>query len=86
MPDDGVLGPDERAELERLRAEVAEAGLTFEGLYGLEGPGWLLPDIDARVADPRRLAELLQVARGLEREPSLIGVSAHLLAVARKPG
>jgi hypothetical protein len=24
MPDDGVLGPDERAELERLRAEVAE--------------------------------------------------------------
>ena len=70
---------------DELRAEVSDAGLTFEGLYGLEGPGWLFPDIEARVADPVRRADLLHVARLLEAEPSLIGSSAHLLVVARKP-
>lgn len=70
---------------DELRAEVSASGLSFEGLYGLEGPGWFLPDIEARVADPRRRADLLQVARLLEAEPSVIGISAHLLAVARKP-
>jgi ubiquinone/menaquinone biosynthesis C-methylase UbiE len=70
---------------DELRAEVSNSGLTFEGLYGLEGPGWFFPDVEARVADPRRRADLLRVARLLEAEPSLIGISAHLLAVARKP-
>jgi ubiquinone/menaquinone biosynthesis C-methylase UbiE len=70
---------------DELRAEVTDAGLSFEGLYGLEGPGWFLPDIEDRVADPRRRADLLRVARLLEAEPSVIGISAHLLAVARKP-
>jgi SAM-dependent methyltransferase len=67
-----------------LRAEISDAGLTFEKLYGLEGPGWLLPDIEARIADPLRLRDLLLVARALEAEPSVLGISAHLLAVARK--
>jgi SAM-dependent methyltransferase len=66
-----------------LRAEVSDAGLMVEGLYGIEGPGWILSDLTARLADPRRRADLLQVARQLEAEPSLLGASAHLLAVAR---
>jgi ubiquinone/menaquinone biosynthesis C-methylase UbiE len=70
---------------DELRAEVLAAGLIVEGLYGLEGPGWLLSDVTARVADQRRRADLLQVARRLESEPSVLGVSAHLLVVARTP-
>jgi ubiquinone/menaquinone biosynthesis C-methylase UbiE len=70
---------------DELRAEVSDAGLILEGLYGLEGPGWLLSDVTARLADPRRRTDLLQVARLLESEPSMLGVSAHLLAVARRP-
>jgi ubiquinone/menaquinone biosynthesis C-methylase UbiE len=70
---------------DELRAEVLSAGLILEGLYGIEGPGWLLSDVDARLADPRRRADLLQVARLLESEPSILGVSAHLLVVARTP-
>ena len=65
--------------------EVTGAGLILEGLYGVEGPGWLLSDITARLADPRRRADLLQVARLLESEPAMLGVSAHLLVVARVP-
>jgi ubiquinone/menaquinone biosynthesis C-methylase UbiE len=67
-----------------LRAEVRAAGLLIDGLYGVEGPGWMLPDVAARLADTRRRADLLRVARTLESEPSVLGVSAHLLVVARK--
>jgi SAM-dependent methyltransferase len=70
---------------EELRTEVLQAGLVLEGLYGLEGPGWFLPDFAERWADPRRRADLVRLARTLESEGSLIGVSAHLLIVARRP-
>jgi ubiquinone/menaquinone biosynthesis C-methylase UbiE len=68
-----------------LGAEVVDAGLILDGMYGVEGPGWLLSDLTARLTDPRRRAELLQVARLLESEPAMLGVSAHLLVVARAP-
>ena len=68
-----------------LRTEVAAAGLTVEGLYGVEGPGWILPDLPERWSDPERRAALLHVARLLEAEPAVLGCSAHLLAVGRKP-
>jgi ubiquinone/menaquinone biosynthesis C-methylase UbiE len=71
---------------EELRAELAAAGLEVEGLYGVEGPGWILPDLDDRWADAERRATLLHVARLLEAEPSVLGCSAHLLAIGRKRG
>jgi SAM-dependent methyltransferase len=70
---------------EDLRAEVLAAGFLIDGLYGVEGPGWMFPDVAVRLADPRRRDDLLRVARTLESEPSLLGISAHLLVVARKP-
>jgi ubiquinone/menaquinone biosynthesis C-methylase UbiE len=69
---------------DELRAEVADAGLIVEGLYGVEGPGWLFPDISERLADPDRRDNVLQVARWLESEPSTLGISPHLLVVARR--
>ena len=71
--------PDELAE------EMRSAGLMAEGVYGIEGPGWMLQDIGARMGDPERREALLRVARMLESEPSVIGSSAHLLAVGRRP-
>ena len=70
---------------EELASEVLAAGLALEGVYGLEGPGWILPDVAERMADPPRRATLLGVARMLETEPSVLASSAHLLAVARRP-
>jgi SAM-dependent methyltransferase len=70
---------------EDLRAEVAEAGFNIEGLYGVEGPAWMLSDFDARWSDPARRELLLQTARALESEPSVLGSSAHLIVVGRKP-
>jgi ubiquinone/menaquinone biosynthesis C-methylase UbiE len=70
---------------EELRAEALDAGLLVDGLFGIEGPGWLFPDVSERLEHARRRADLLRVARVLESEPSLLGVSAHLLLVGRKP-
>jgi ubiquinone/menaquinone biosynthesis C-methylase UbiE len=69
---------------EDLCAELLAAGFLIDGLFGIEGPGWILPDLAARLADPRHRAHLLRVARLLESEPSILGSSAHLLAAGRK--
>lgn len=67
-----------------LAAELRAAGFELAGVFGIEGPGWILPDVDSRMADPSRREVLLRVARMLETEPAIIGTSAHLLAVARR--
>lgn len=70
---------------EDLRREVESAGMAVEALYGIEGPGWMLPDVEERMKEPERREALLRVARQLESETSVLGCSAHLLAVGRKP-
>jgi ubiquinone/menaquinone biosynthesis C-methylase UbiE len=69
---------------EDLRDEVASGGFDVEGLYGIEGPGWMLSDFEDRWNEPARREVLVDVARKLETEPSMLGASAHLLAVGRK--
>jgi ubiquinone/menaquinone biosynthesis C-methylase UbiE len=64
-----------------LQAEVASVGFNCQAVIGLEGPGWVLSDFNERWADTRKREDLLRVARALEREVSIVGVSAHLLAV-----
>jgi len=69
---------------EELAAECAAAGLTPEVTLGIEGPAWLLPDLDARLADDHRRTALLTALQGLELETTLLGVSAHILTIARR--
>jgi ubiquinone/menaquinone biosynthesis C-methylase UbiE len=68
---------------EDLAAECAAAGLAHEATLAVEGAAWLLPDLDARLAGAQRRAVLLEALAALETEPALLGVSAHLLTVAR---
>ena len=70
---------------EELRSEVIDAGFEPLGLYGVEGPGWMLPDFDERWNDLERREILLRTARALESEPAVMGCSAHLLMAGRKP-
>src|SRR5437667_3433442 len=60
------------------------AGFVLTGVYGLEGPAWLVSDFDEWWANPAYRERLLNIARVLETEPSMLGVSAHIMAVARK--
>jgi ubiquinone/menaquinone biosynthesis C-methylase UbiE len=68
---------------DELRAELEEAGLEVEAVLGIEGPGWLVEDRWA--ADPAERDHMLYAARAVEDEPSLAGLSAHLLAAATRP-
>jgi SAM-dependent methyltransferase len=66
---------------EELEGELAEAGLATEGTFGVEGPGWLLRNL---WDDERQRESVLFAARAVERDPGLVGLSAHLLAIARR--
>jgi hypothetical protein len=69
---------------EELGREVAAAGLRLQTVLAVEGPAWMLPDVERRLADPARRERVLTAIRRVETEPSLLGASAHLLAVAHR--
>ena len=69
---------------DELRSEVAEAGFRVEGIYGIEGPAWLARDFDEWWSTPALRDRLLNIARALEAERTLSGISAHIMAVAFK--
>ncbi len=62
--------------------EVEAAGFVVDDLLAVEGPasyiggGW---------RDPAQRPHILDTARAVEREPSLFGASAHLIAIATNP-
>jgi ubiquinone/menaquinone biosynthesis C-methylase UbiE len=70
---------------EELRSEMAQADLEVRGLYGIEGPAWILPNVPALLEDAQRREAFLHICRLLESEGGVLGCSAHLLAVGRKP-
>src|SRR5215475_14914783 len=69
---------------EELKDELVQAGFADVEVLGIEGPGWLLPDFDGRWNDQRKRGDLMMLARSLQREASIQGVSAHLLAIGKK--
>lgn len=68
-----------------IREEVAAAGLVLEDLVGVEGMAFALADLGERLADPVDREVVLEAARAVQRVPELLGLSPHLLAVARVP-
>jgi hypothetical protein len=51
----------------------------------VEGMGFVLHDLDQRLADPLDRAVVLDAARATERVPELLGIGPHLLATAVRP-
>jgi SAM-dependent methyltransferase len=70
-------------EPEELAEEVRAAGLGEPRMFGVEGlGGWLPRVLDADLAVPDQRDLVLGLLRRVESEQTLIGVSAHVLAVA----
>jgi hypothetical protein len=67
-----------------LADEIRDAGFHVESIVGVEGPAWLLPNLSDRMRDPSKRAQLVELLRAVEGDTSLVGMSAHLLAVTRK--
>jgi ubiquinone/menaquinone biosynthesis C-methylase UbiE len=71
---------------EELCQEIAEVGFSLEALVAVEGPGWLVPNLDEQLADHSGRDNLLSLLRIIESESSLIGVSPHIMGIGRKRG
>ena len=69
---------------DELRTEVEEVGFSLMGVFGVEGPGVWLQNFDDHWNNEERRVRMLQIASWLEAEPTLLGLSAHLLVVAKK--
>jgi len=71
---------------EELAAEAAEARLTVQETVGVEGMAHWLKHLAPRLDDPGDREVILQSARAVESEPTLLGLSSHLMTVARRDG
>lgn len=69
---------------EEVVSEIADAGLTLVDLLPVEGMAYWIPDLAERLADPDKRALLLELLERTEREPALLGATAHQLAIARR--
>ena len=69
---------------EELADEFLTAGFQNVELVAIEGPGWLAHDFERLWNDPAHRERLLSAVRQVEHEPSALGASSHIMAIARK--
>lgn len=69
---------------EELQDEFIAAGFSVIEVVAIEGPAWLSAQFDTLWSDPRHHERLLKIARTIEREPSIIGASAHFMGIGHK--
>ena len=67
-----------------LCREFLATGFEVVELAAIEGPGWLARDFDRLWKDPAQRERLLECVRKVEREPSILGASAHIMCIARR--
>jgi len=67
-----------------LSRDFLAAGFQVLAVTAIEGPGWLARDFDRLWNDPLQRERLLALVRKVEREPSVLGASSHIMAIGRK--
>jgi len=67
-----------------LSRELLAAGFQVLEVLPIEGTGWLARDFERLWSDATQRERLLAVVRKMEREPSVLGASSHIMAVGRK--
>ncbi len=70
---------------DELRREAEVAGLEVVEIVGVEGLAGWLPHLEALFDSDQHRDAILSAARAVETEPTLLGLSAHLILVARAP-
>ncbi len=67
-----------------LEAEMKQARFRSVKVYGVTGFAWLLPRFEQIWRDPTLKMRLMDILDRTELEPSMLGISDHLLAVGKK--
>lgn len=70
---------------EELAAEVRNAGFHDAKIIAVEGPVWSATRFEEAWNDPAQREKLMEFLSLIEQEPAILGASAHLLAVAKRP-
>lgn len=83
-PEDPLFTTAYFADPAEVPGEFTDAGLVCEGQYGVEGVAWLMGGVEEWLDDPERREAVLSATRRIESEPSLLGVSGHLLTAGRR--
>jgi SAM-dependent methyltransferase len=68
---------------DELRLEISAAQLDLIELVGVEGLAGWLPSLEAHWETEAGREVIMHAAEAVEKEPTLLGLSAHLLAIAR---
>ena len=69
---------------EELRSELVEAGFQHQATLAVQGPAWLFKSVENYWANPEQRAAVLDLIRKVEAEPSILGMSSHILAIGKK--
>lgn len=69
---------------EELSGEVTEAGFQHQATLAVQGPAWLFEAFESYWTDPDLRLAVLDLIRKVEAEPSILGVSAHILVIGIK--
>ena len=67
-----------------LSREMLAAAFHVMEIVAIEGPGWLARDFDKLWSDPAQRERLLAALRKVEREPSILGATSHIMAIGQK--
>ena len=70
---------------DQLASEIRESGFRQEELFTVQGPAQFAPDLETRMPDPARRAQLLDLIRLVENEQVLLGAASHIACIAEKP-
>lgn len=69
---------------EELHSELVEAGFQHQTTLAVQGLGGIFDSVESYWTDPDHRDMVLDLIRRVEAEPSIVGMSAHILTVGRK--
>ncbi|HWS30125.1 MAG TPA: class I SAM-dependent methyltransferase [Clostridia bacterium] len=69
---------------EELKGEIEAAGFCKADVRGAIGPCWLIPNLDEAWKDKEKRESIMKIVRLCDKEESIMGLSTHILGIARK--
>jgi len=69
---------------EELSSELIATGFQHQATLSVQGLGWIFEPVEKYWLDADRRGMVLNLIRMVESEPSILGVSRHILAVGEK--
>lgn len=69
---------------QELAEEIEKCGFCNAKTLSVEGPVWIVPSFEEKWSDHEDRSKLLEICQRVEDHESLMGISPHILSIARK--